>query len=273
MFCSVALVGYYQLGYSLTTRMRELPALLTSALVPAVSGLAEQGEKERILEVYVRGSKYLMAAALPLMAFLFAAAHLIMALWMGPGYGQSAQVIRLLSVAFAISFVPACLTAVAIGLGRPDFQAKAGGAQAVLNLALSIWLVIKMGFAGVLVATVISVTVSTTYIVLRFNRFLGYPTLLFCTQTFIKPTVIALCCAAALLGINHAWVRWESLDRLRAAAWLIAESCVFFAAYAVLLVKSRTLTKDELWLILSKLLPRRCPNGNASPQASEPVGQ
>ncbi len=265
---SVPLVGQYQLGYSLTSRARELPALLSSAVVPAVASLEAASDRERVVQVYVQGTRYFVAAALPLMALLFATADLVMVLWMGAVYEQSALVIRLLAVAFSISATTGCLSAVAVGVGRPDFQAKAGAGQAVLNLGLSIWLIFKLGFPGVLVATVISTALSSGYIIVRFNRYLNYPVLGFCARTLLRPAAAAAMCAGGLLALNAACVDASSLSRWQALQWLMPECAVFAMLYVALLVASRALSWGEAKSLWRKLLPAGRTPSNPSPSHS-----
>jgi len=254
-FLSVPLVGQYQLGYSLTSRARELPALLTSAVVPAVASLEAASDRKRVVQIYVEGTRYLVAAALPLMALLFATADVVMVLWMGAEYERSALVVRLLAVAFSISATTGCLSAVAIGVGRPDFQAKAGAGQAVLNLGLSVWLIFEMGFPGVVVATVISTALSSAYIIVRFNQYLGYSVLGFCARTLLRPAGAAVLCACGLLALNAACIDIGSLTRWKALQWLMPECAGFAMLYVALLVTSRALSWSEAKALWRKLLP------------------
>jgi len=64
-------------------KMRQLPALLVTALLPRL-GLDARGDSDRLRKLYIVSSKYVAAVTLPLVAFCAGSSGLLMRVWMGP---------------------------------------------------------------------------------------------------------------------------------------------------------------------------------------------
>jgi O-antigen/teichoic acid export membrane protein len=246
-FLNIGLVGIYQLGFSIISKAGALPMLLIPAIVPAASELEATRRKEDIISLYFKGTKYLLGFSIPVFTFLFSNAHLIMFIWMGLGYDKSALVIQLMAIAFLIMNFSAMGTAICVGIGRPEFQMKAAAGQAALNIALSIILILKIGFAGVLLATVISVLLSTAYLVRKINVHLEIRFAYFIRQVMFNKSLLV----CFLLGItviigNCAISDYFSRSRIYALAVLIIELAVFLAAYFTLLLKIDYFDKEDI---------------------------
>lgn len=75
-----------------------------------------------------------------------------------------------------------------LGMGKPEILTKISIFQAIANLLLSVVLVVKVGFAGVVIATLISLTLSSLWFMAIFHRQIEYPLL-----GFIKRSLSCLC--------------------------------------------------------------------------------
>jgi O-antigen/teichoic acid export membrane protein len=62
-------------------------------------------------------------------------------------------------------------SSIALGVGKPEFEMKYGILVSILNFSLSLILIIKFGFYGVLVGTAFSLTLGSFYF---FHLFHGY---------------------------------------------------------------------------------------------------
>ena len=82
-FLGVGLVAFYQLASSLLQQIRQVPLLLISALIPAVSEITAKDDKESLKRLYLSGSKFLILVSAPLTVFVIAGAPLIISAWMG----------------------------------------------------------------------------------------------------------------------------------------------------------------------------------------------
>jgi len=169
-FLNVGLVGIYQIGYTIPDKLSSMIRVLTSAIVPASAELKAMNDRERLIKLHIYGLKYLSTVAFPVMFFIFTTAPLIIKLWVGPGYENSVIVLRLFSLIFLISLLSSNLTAILVGIEKPEFQMYAGIGQGILNLILTYVLIKKIGFIGVIIATLISTFLSTSYLLLIFHK-------------------------------------------------------------------------------------------------------
>ncbi len=170
-FLSVGIVTYYDLGSKITSAIRRLPLLLVSALVPASAEIFTKGDKEGLSKLYFRGSKYLFAVTTPLFLFIVLCSEMLVNVWVGPGFDLASPVIRILSVGYFFNLIMGVASSVALGMGKPEFEMKYGIVMSVLNFSLSLILIVKFGFYGVLVGTAFSLTLGSLYF---FRLFHGY---------------------------------------------------------------------------------------------------
>ena len=170
-FLSVGMVTFYDLGAKVTDTIRKLPLLLVSALVPASAEIFAKGDKEGLSRLYFRGSKYLFAVSAPLFLFILICSDLIVNVWVGPKYQLASMVIKILSLGYFFNLITGMASSIALGIGKPELEMKYGILMSILNFSLSLILIIKFGFYGVLVGTTFSLTLGSLYF---FHLFHGY---------------------------------------------------------------------------------------------------
>jgi len=169
-FLNVSLVGIYQIGYTIPDKIANMIRLLNSAIVPVSAELKAMNDKEKIIKLHFYGLKYISTVAFPLMFFIFVSAPLIINIWVGPGYEKSIIVLRLFSLIFLITLLSSNLTAILVGVEKPEFQMYAGISQGILNLILTFLFIKWIGFIGVIIATLISISLSTFYLIFIFHK-------------------------------------------------------------------------------------------------------
>ena len=155
----LGLVGLYSLGEELAGKMRQVPALLVAALLPAASDLDARGDSERLRRLYLVSSKYVAVATLPLVAFCVGSSGMLMRVWMGSSVADldtAAWVNRILALGYLANILPGAGVSIALGKGRPDVQMKAGILAMVSNILLTIALVFPFGLYGVALGTALS---------------------------------------------------------------------------------------------------------------------
>jgi len=164
VFRYLGMVGLYDLGVNLANKMRQLPLLLLSALVPAASDLDAREEHDRLRRLYLRSTKYVAAVTLPLVAFTVGAAGPLMRTWMGEkrDLALAAWVCRIIAFGYLANILPGAGISVALGKGRADLQMKAGAIATVANLVLTVALVYAVWPFGNPSATMLAIPVATT---------------------------------------------------------------------------------------------------------------
>jgi len=238
-FLNIGLVSFYQLGGMIINKARGLPLLLISAVMPAASEIDAKTDKKKLYELYIRGTKYLTIVGIPLLTFVFFTASLIMLTWMGEIYEKSVLVIRILAPCYLINFLTGVGTSIALGIGKPDFQMKAGAFQLILNIILSIILVIKIGFIGVVIATLISLSLGSIWFMKMFHKYLKYPLFKFIRKTFITPLTVSLFAGGIIFGLNR-YIGLINLasNRLINFCILVLQALVFVIIYILIMIKT-----------------------------------
>jgi len=252
-FLGIGLVTFYQLGSSITQKMRQIPLILVSAFVPATSELEARKGKSSLNELYLRGSKYLILVSTPLLFFVIINAHLIMLTWMGEGYEMAALVIQVLAVGYYSNLVSGAASSIAVGVAKTEFEMKCGILLAILNLFLSIVLIIKIGFLGVVIGTTISLTIHSVLFMKMFHNYLGAPLSSF-IQLLYKPIIACAIPALIILFLNHGFYPTAAFsDRLINLTLLGLNSILFGGMYIAFILLSKYLDDYDKDLIRNRL--------------------
>jgi O-antigen/teichoic acid export membrane protein len=254
-------IGYYELGVNMANKMRQGPAVLTSALLPAASHLDAQDDQDRLQQMYFRSTKYLAMIAVPLALFTAAAAGLIMRAWMGEGFDRSAWVLRIIAIGYIANIVPGAGVSIVLGQGRSDLIMKAGLISMASNLALTVAFVLAFGFWGIPLATASSMVLSWLWFAGAVRGELGMGMGAILKRAMFWPA------AASLPAVLPAVL----LDPTGAAnatfivnfTLLITAAAAFVLCYAIVLQRMPFLdTKDEQ-LLESSLPLHRIPGARA----------
>jgi O-antigen/teichoic acid export membrane protein len=134
-------------------------AVLGAASYTVASGAAwihGLGARERLHDLVVRASKYACIVTLPLCALVSTLAAPIIATWLGTGYGEAADLVRLALLYLAVQAPLAAGTNVLVGTGHAGRIVRPAVAAVITNLIASVVLVHQFGVAGSFVATIVS---------------------------------------------------------------------------------------------------------------------
>jgi len=237
-FLGVGMVTYYQLGTTVIQQSRQGVLLLISALIPAVSELRAKNDVDRLEELYMRGSKYLVCLSVPLTVFLVLEAPLIMTAWMGKGYGISAVVIQILAVGYCAATVTGVASAIAAGSGRTEIDMKFGLLMATMNLSLGIVLIMRFGLVGVLIATAVSLIVSSAYFMHLYHKKVSTVSLDRFLRLFRIPALCLIVPTSIVIGITFILrATLLSEDRFANGCCLALNVVIFTLCYAVGLLR------------------------------------
>lgn len=247
-FFNISFVGFYQLGSSITQQARQLPLLLTSAILPAASEMDARQEAEGLRELYVRGSKYLILASFPVIFFVMATARLIMWTWMGAGYSLSAVTILILAPGYLVNLVAGIGVMVALAIGKPELQMRAAIITAMVNIVLCLIFIRIIGFAGVALATTIALALGPIYFFITLHKHLKISSRRFIKEAVIVPLAASVLPAIFAYGCNEAVFGHFQLHRVEGLALFIIEGVIFISAYALTTMKSKCLDDYDISL-------------------------
>lgn len=252
-FLGIGYVAYYQLGVTVLQKVREIPLLMVSALVPAVSEIESTHGQGMLRELYIRGSKYLIFVSTPLLFFLLTNASTIMLAWMGSGYERAALVIQLLGIGYFAATVSGVASTIAVGVAKTEFEMRYGVLMVPLNLFLSCILVQKFGFAGAVMGTSLSLVVGAIFFILMFQKYLKTRPSLF-ASLFIKPAGICVVPALIMIFFNNSiWSVNVTTNRAVLLVMLGVNCLMFGAVYLTIVRLSRYFDNDDFTLLKHKL--------------------
>lgn len=260
---NLALVGLYQIAVELANKMRQIPVILFSALVPAVSDLDARDDHERLRQLYLRSSKYAALITLPLAVFMAGTAGLIIPTWQGfePDWSISIGVMQWLLIGYIANILAGSGVSVVLGMGRPDVQMKSGIISLCVNVVLTVVLVKTIGFWGIPVATAISMYVSWFWFIGAMDGIIQVP-----AKTLWRESLRGALIAAIPVGLVAWGGTWlaEGIHTRQAgliALALLLMLCVAMYAWAI---RRRTIfTKADVEFMDTTLKLKRLPGYRA----------
>ena len=235
-FLRMEMVTFYDLGSKVAMFIRQAPAVLLSPLIPASAELAAMGDRERLEAMYIRGAKYITFIAAPIAAFLGTMAPTILLIWMGKGdYDYAVIALRILAVGYFFNIITGVITSMGRGIGVLHYELQTSCFVALANLFLSVFLIIKIGFIGALIGTMVAMTLGNILYVYRFNQYLKVPFTDFLKETFAKPVIVCFLTGAVIWSGQYLIFNnliSISINRINMAMYLILAGIFFTLIYS-----------------------------------------
>jgi O-antigen/teichoic acid export membrane protein len=251
-FLNTALVGAYELGAKIARIARSFPEQLLPAILPASSELHALEDKENLQKLYTRGSKYLSLLTFPLAFFIITNASLIIILWMGnrgfPGFKESVLALQVLSVGYVFMLLVSMGRLIARGMGIPQYEMRSSVLIVVLNIALSIILIIKLGFTGALLGTTSSGIIGSSTFFYSFNRRIGKSLFSIIKKAFASPFLFCLVSLGASMFAGYFMRQLYPVppaNRFDAFILLLVTGLVFLGVYLLFVFKSKYIDKYD----------------------------
>lgn len=251
-FLNTLLVGSYELGAKIARIARSFPEQLLPAILPASSELHALDDKDNLQKLYFRGSKYLSLLTFPLALFIIANAPIIITFWMGdrgfPGFQQSVLALQVLSVGYVFMLLVSMGRLIARGMGIPQYEMRSSVLIVILNIALSLILIIKLGFIGALLGTASSGIIGSTYFFYSFNRRIGESVFSIFKKIFVRPFLFCLVSVGVSLLLGYFFSQLfpsPPANRFYAFISLLVNGLVFMGVYLLFLFKSGFVDKYD----------------------------
>lgn len=252
-FLRMEMVAFYDLGSKIAMLIRQIPSVLLSPLIPASAELSAKADRKRLEAMHLQGAKYLILMAAPIAAFLIAMAPSVMTLWIGKNdHSYAVLALRILSIGYFFNIITGVVTSMGRGMGILYYEMNASCFIALSNLFLSLLLIMKMGFIGVLIGTSISMTVGNVVYFYRFNRYLGTAFMRFVKDALIGPVFFAVL-AGGIIWVTQDLVGnsliLTLISRMEIMMYLGFAGVFFLVLYGGGLVLSGCLGRLEVQLI------------------------
>lgn len=234
-FGDMGLVGLYGLGEYLAMKMRQGPALLVSALIPAASAMNALSREEQLEKLYLLATKYMAAVSVPLACYLVCAADLALRAWLGdqPGLDRAAWVMRILCVGYLVNLLPGPGMSIILGKGLAATPMFAGVISMAVNISSTLLLFWMIGFYGVPLGTMLGMAVSTAWFFLHARKHIRIPLGALALRALLWPALACLPGAAVTLAI--ALLLREDHGHLVNLAGLAGSGAAFGLSYLAVL--------------------------------------
>ena len=152
---SPASVGQFEGPVRAHNMLYALGGALAVPVVPTASRYVSTGDRRRLRELVVRGTRYTLALFVPLCVTLMALAEPILEVWLGDRYGEGAAALAIL-VSYWLLYGGLVVTpGFLVGAGRAREVARIFMAVAVANLGVALILTPELGLEGPALATAI----------------------------------------------------------------------------------------------------------------------
>ncbi len=228
------LVGLYRIGEDIAAKVRQIPALLVSALVPAVSHLDSRDDHARLAQLYVRATKYVAAVTIPLTAFAIAVTDLVLSLYQVKStLGVAGWVAQIILLGYAMNLLPGPGVSVALGKGNAGLPMRAGLISMFGNVLLTIVLFQAIGFYGIPLATTLALSISTLWFFNALKHDVAVSPGALLRSTCIWPLVASL--PGFLVCATITWGCQGYLDRVGNLAIAAVSAVLFGMLYIVCL--------------------------------------
>jgi O-antigen/teichoic acid export membrane protein len=258
-FAGLAAVAQYDIGSRIVAYARELPLILSSAILPAASALDARNDPASLEALYERASKYIVFAATAAAAGILLFAPPFIRLWLGREFEASIATAQILMAGFFFNALTAAGYFILNGMNKPQFGMRSSVAAAVLNVTLSTLLMLAFGYFGMVAGTALALAGAAVYFLAMTHTVIRRPPVRFWGRLLAKPLAAALF-AGVLLGqlIPRVGTTWLGLTALVTGFLVLYGLGTWAAGYFDAADKQ----------LIGGLLRRRTPAAGARPAAA-----
>lgn len=215
-FRPAAKIGLYEAAARPNNLLRQLQATLGATVVPTAASYFSVGDGERIRELLVRGTRYVLAIVGPVTMAIVVVAQPLVEVWLGDSFRPAALSLALLSGSWLIAVNTSVISWVLLAQGESRVLARYAWIVAVSNLCLSLALTPWLGLEGVVLGTAVPYCVlSPAFVRWGMRHFeVGWRDLM---RRVWVPGYATCATVAAVLVPLRIWVSLDSVPALAGA--------------------------------------------------------
>jgi O-antigen/teichoic acid export membrane protein len=205
-FLDVNQIPFYTVANSFLVYLIGFIAAIASVLMPIATKLKTEGKTDGLKEIFLKWSKISFSLTLLPGLFLLVLGPRFIAWWISPTFERPAGVVLQILMLSGLVFLPvrAVVQPILMGLGRVGVPTFAFLGAGVLNLALSVVLVKRLGLAGVAIGTAIPTALVSLVMLVFACVVLGISLLAYARYVILRASLGAMPLLALLL-----WFRFE----------------------------------------------------------------
>ncbi len=198
-YSGAADVGIYNVSYEIANiPTTELGAPINRALMPGFAKL--QDDPEQLRTLYSASMAILALIAVPAAAGIFAVAHFMVPVMLGPQWSEAVPLIAILALNGAVLMLQASIWSLLVGADLPRYAFFANAVYAFILLILLIILTMNFGLVGAAYACLITSVVSSPVYLAFLRKGLGLPAILF-FKALMRPVIAAVAMVFAVRWI------------------------------------------------------------------------
>jgi O-antigen/teichoic acid export membrane protein len=148
---STTVVGAYSRALSLPQRLQQASLRITEVLYPTLVGRHSEGDRHGFDRALIDSVRYEVVGMLLIAAVLGGAAHSVLAIF-GPGFGQAASALVLLSLFPAMASITVAQTQALWAINRPGLTSVIALVRLAITIALLFALTPSLGVVGPAIA-------------------------------------------------------------------------------------------------------------------------
>lgn len=196
-------VGLFTAASKLSHMLLSIGSALGTAMLPRMSNLIANGEKEHFVQMYRKSMRFMVGIALPLMIGLIVTAPILINLFAGETYKDAVLTLQILApiiVMISMSNVTGIQTL--YPMGKVNIVILSTGIGAVVNFMLNLWLIPIYAQDGAAVSTSIAETAVTVSMLIIGHKYMSFK---FCSHSylcFLIGSVVMLLCIFPIQGIE-----------------------------------------------------------------------
>ncbi len=156
LFLPVGIIAYYEAAHKIQGLPAKVFTIANSAVMPAASEISFDESRDRLKEVFLKGTKYAAAGVVSVTIPLLILTRPLLINWLGVEFKKATLATQVFLIFWLFSALSGITNTLLIGAGKVRFLSKTVVIRALLNLVLSIILVRLLGLIGVILGTVIS---------------------------------------------------------------------------------------------------------------------
>lgn len=196
-------VGLFTAASKLSHMLLGVGSALGTAMLPRMSNLIANGEKEHFVQMYRKSMRFMVGIALPLMIGLIVTAPILIILFAGETYQDAVITLQLISpIILAISMSNVTGIQILYPMGKVNIVILTTGIGAVVNFLLNLWLIPKYAQDGAAISTTIAETAVTVSMLIIGHKSMSFRFRSHSYFCYAIAAVIMLACIFPLQGVE-----------------------------------------------------------------------
>lgn len=198
-------VGLFTAANKLAQMLLGVGSALGTAMLPRMSNLIANGEKEHFVQMYRKSMRFMVGIALPLMIGLIITAPILIKLFAGKTYQDAVITLQILApIILMISMSNVTGIQILYPIGKVNIVILTTGIGAVVNFLLNLWLIPIYAQDGAAISTTLAETAVTVSMLIIGHKYMSFRFRSHSYFCYIMASLVMLACIFPLydLGMN-----------------------------------------------------------------------